>query len=64
MTPPAPKLKPANLVTHIYDHLTRCQEDCLTGELVFRVGFRLGGIRQVIVEKNEQTVINGIKKLD
>ena len=53
MPPGAPKIQPAKIVTHIYDYLSRCQEEGLTGEVCLVIHFSQGGIGQVKVERKE-----------
>ncbi len=58
MTPKRPFSEQAtDLVTSIYDRIMGCKEEKLTGELVFRVAFREGGIRQIRTERNEEKII-------
>lgn len=49
------------LVTSIYDRVMAAQEEKMTGELVFRLAFRQGGIRQIKTERNEEKIIDLMK---
>ena len=45
------------LIAHIQEYLARCSEERLTGELLLRISFNNGGIRNLHVRKEENLVI-------
>lgn len=42
------------LLSGINDHINRCEADRITGELVIRIPFAQGGIRQIMIERKEK----------
>jgi hypothetical protein len=46
------------LLSGINEHISRCEQDRITGELCIRIPFSQGGIGQIRIERKENVIID------